>query len=78
MEQGNICIYAGDGNGSTLAALGRALQTAGRGKQVVLIRFMKGRELEEGEFLRRLEPEIRLFCFEKRSEEHTSELQSPS
>ncbi len=65
MEQGNICIYAGDGNGSTLAALGRALQTAGRGKQVVLIRFMKGRELEEGEFLRRLEPEIRLFCFEK-------------
>ena len=39
MEQGNICIYAGDGNGSTLAALGRALQTAGRGKQVVLIRL---------------------------------------
>ena len=35
------------------------------GKNVVIIQFLKGKGLEESEFLRRLEPEIKLFCFEK-------------
>ena len=65
MEQGRICIYSGDGHGKSPAALGRALLAASQGKQVVIIQFMKGKGLEESEFLKRLEPEIKLFRFEK-------------
>lgn len=65
MEQGKICIYSGDGHGKSPAALGRALQAASQGKQVVIIQFMKGKGLEESEFLKRLEPEIKFFRFEK-------------
>lgn len=65
MENGRICIYSGDGHGKSPAALGRALQAASQGKQVVIIQFMKGRGLDESEFLKRLEPEIKLFRFEK-------------
>lgn len=65
MEKGNVTIYSGDGRGKSPAALGRAVQTAVGGGSVVLIQFLKGRGLEESEFLRRLEPEIKLFRFEK-------------
>lgn len=65
MEHGRICIYSGDGHGKSPAALGRALLAASQGKQVVIIQFMKGKGLEESEFLKRLEPEIKLFRFEK-------------
>ncbi len=62
---GTIHIYSGDGHGKTPAALGRAVWMACHGKNVVIIQFLKGKGLEESEFLRRLEPEIKLFCFEK-------------
>lgn len=68
MEKGNVTIYSGDGRGKSPAALGRAIQTAVRGGNVVLIQFLKGRGLEDSEFLRRLEPEIKLFRFEKSDE----------
>lgn len=73
MERGNVYIYAGDGRGKSPAAIGRAVQTAGAGGSVVLIQFLKGRGLEDSEFLRRLEPEIKLFRFEK-SDENYEEL----
>lgn len=65
MEKGLIYIYTGDGRGKSPAALGRAIEAAVNGKQVVIIQFLKGRGLEESDFLRRLEPEIKLFRFEK-------------
>lgn len=65
MERGKICIYSGDGHGKSPAALGKALQAASQGKQVVIIQFMKGKGLDESEFLKRLEPEIKFFRFEK-------------
>lgn len=73
MEKGSVTIYSGDGRGKSPAALGRAVQTAVRGGCVVLIQFLKGRGLEESDFLRRLEPEIKLFRFEK-SDENFEEL----
>lgn len=73
MEKGSVTIYSGDGRGKSPAALGRAVQTAVGGGRVVLIQFLKGRGLEESEFLRRLEPEIKLFRFEK-SDENFEEL----
>ena len=68
-----IHIYTGDGRGKSPAALGRAEQAAARGEQVVIIQFLKGKGLEDTEFVRRLEPEIKLFRFEK-SDENYEEL----
>ena len=69
MEQGRIHIFTGDGRGKTPAAWGCALQAACEGKSIVIIQFLKGRGLEDSEFVRRLEPEIKLFRFEKAEED---------
>ncbi len=68
MAKGPIYIFSGQGKGKTSAAIGKAVQAATEGKSVVIIQFLKGRGLEDSEFLRRLEPEIKLFRFEKSGE----------
>ena len=65
MAEGKITVFTGEGRGKTSAALGMALQGAVRGENVVIIQFLKGRGLEDSEYLHRLEPEIKLFRFEK-------------
>lgn len=65
MAEGRVFIYTGEGHGKTPAALGIALQYASAGKRTVMIQFLKGKGLENTEFVRRLEPEIRIFRFEK-------------
>ncbi len=69
MEKGMIQIYSGEGHGKSPAALGRAVQAACRGEYVVIIQFLKGRGLTESEFAKRLEPEIKIFRFEKSTED---------
>ena len=66
MKQGLIHIYSGDGHGKSPAALGKAVMAAAAGERVVIIQFLKGRGLQDTEFIRRLEPEIKIFRFEKR------------
>jgi cob(I)alamin adenosyltransferase len=73
MEKGMIHIYTGDGRGKSPAALGRAVQAANAGKHVVIIQFLKGKGLCDSDFMRRLEPEIKIFHFEK-SDENFEEL----
>lgn len=73
MNKGNIYIYAGEGHGKSSAAWGRAIQAAVEGKKVVIIQFLKGKSLSDAEFIRRLEPEIKLIQFEK-SQENFEEL----
>ncbi len=73
MSNGLIHIYAGDGRGKSPAAIGRAVQAAAEGKRVVIIQFLKGKGLADSDFLRRMEPEIKLFHFEK-SDENFKEL----
>lgn len=68
MAEGLIYIYAGDGRGKSPAAIGRAVQAAIEGKHVVIIQFLKGKGLGDSDFLRRMEPEIKLFRFEKLDE----------
>lgn len=68
MNRGNIYIYSGDGHGKSPAAWGRAIQAATEGKTVVIIQFLKGKSMTKSEFLRRLEPEIKLIQFEKSAE----------
>lgn len=65
MAEGLIHIYAGDGRGKSPAALGRAVLAAAEGKRVVIIQFLKGKGLGDSDFLRRMEPEIKIFHFEK-------------
>ena len=72
MKKGMIQIYSGEGHGKSPAALGRAIQTACGGGSVVIIQFLKGRGLAETEFVKRLEPEIKLFRFEKSEEDFRS------
>ena len=73
MAKGLVYIYAGEGRGKFPAALGRALQAAMEGKNVVIIQFLKGNGMKSKDFLRRMEPEIKLFRFEK-SEGNFAEL----
>lgn len=65
MKQGMIHIYSGDGHGKTPAALGNAVMAAAAGKSVVIIQFLKGNGIKNSEFIARLEPEIKIFRFEK-------------
>ena len=73
MGRRRLQIYFGNGRGKTTAALGQAIREASGGKSVIIIQFLKGRGLTESEFVKRLEPEIKIFRFEK-SEEDFSQL----
>jgi cob(I)alamin adenosyltransferase len=72
MRKGMIHIYTGEGHGKSPAALGRAVQTACNGEDVVIIQFLKGRGLTDSSFVKRLEPEIKIFRFEKSEEDFGS------
>lgn len=72
MDKGLVTIFTGEGRGKTSAAIGRAIQAADAGKHVVIIQFLKGKGLKGSDFVRRLEPEIMLFCFEKSDERFAS------
>ena len=63
MEKGLIQVYSGEGHGKSAAALGRAIQVASAGEDVVIINFLKGYQNEA--FLKRMEPEVKIFRFEK-------------
>lgn len=72
---GTITVFAGSGHGKTPAALGEAVLRASTGGQVVIIQYLKGKSNSDTGFLERLEPEIRIFRFEK-SEDNFSDLDS--
>lgn len=65
MGQGLVHIYSGDGHGKSPAALGQAVLSAAAGEEVVIIQFLKGKGINDSEFISRLEPEIKIFRFEK-------------
>jgi len=68
MDKGTLQIYCGNGKGKTTAALGQAIREASKGKTVFIIQFLKGLDLEELSFIQRLEPEIKLFRFQRKDE----------
>lgn len=72
MKKGTIQVFSGEGHGKSAAVLGRAVQTACNGDNVVIIQFLKGKGLEESEFVKRLEPEVKIFRFEKSDEDFQS------
>lgn len=65
MIKGHTMIFCGDGKGKSMAALGKAMLAASHGKSVMIIQFLKEKENENIEYFKRLEPEIKLFRFER-------------
>ncbi len=49
----------------TTAALGQALRSVGAGYRVYMVQFLKGGKTGELEAARRLEPDFKIFRFEK-------------
>lgn len=66
MDKGIIQIYYGEGQGKTSAALGNAIRKASNGQSAYVVQFMKGQLGTE--YLTRLEPEVKVFRFERCSE----------
>lgn len=65
MEEGYVQVFCGNGDGKSSAALGKGLLSAIEGKKVIVVQFMKEKNDNETIFFQRLEPEIKLFRFEK-------------
>ena len=65
MAKGTVTIYGGTGHGKSPAAIGCGLIAAGEGSRVVIIQFLKGKGLTVNDYARRLEPELKVFRFER-------------
>lgn len=68
MDKKIVQVYFGQGKGKTTAAVGQCIRAASLGQQVIMIQFLKGKDSEEFSFLTKLEPDIKLFRFEKAHE----------
>ena len=68
MEKGSIQVYYGKGQGKSAAALGNAIRFAAEGRTTTIIQFLKS-ETNTLEYLCKLEPEIKLFRFERSEED---------
>lgn len=65
MERGLVQVYCGDGKGKTTAAIGQGIRGVGRGFKVIMIQFLKGGISGEMKSLAKLEPDFKVFRFEK-------------
>ena len=65
-EKGLTQIYCGPGKGKTSVAIGQAIRAVGYGKRAIVIQFLKGRATSRLDYLNAMEPEGRLFRFEKK------------
>ena len=65
MGKAHVTVFCGNGRGKTSAALGQGIFGASAGKSVIIIQFLKGKIGERIDCIKRLEPEIKAFCFEK-------------
>ena len=60
-----VSVYCGTGSGRSAAAIGQGVRHACSGKSVFVVRFLKGKASLELDYIKRLEPEIKQFCFDK-------------
>ena len=60
MSKGTIQVICGEGKGKTTAALGMGISALLKGQTVIMIQLLKACEI-----LERLEPELKIFRFEK-------------
>lgn len=69
-EEKIVQIYYGKGKGKTTAAMGQSIRAASKGLRTIIIQFLKGKDAKEFSYLQKLEPDIRLFCFQKAEESY--------
>lgn len=67
-EKKIVQIYYGNGKGKTTAAMGQSIRAASKGLRTIVIQFLKGKDSQEFSYLKKLEPDIKLFRFEKAEE----------
>lgn len=72
MKERVVQVYYGTGKGKTSAAVGQCIRAASLGQSVIIIQFLKGKDAEEFCFLSKLEPDIKLFRFEKENESYNN------
>ena len=67
MEREFTEVYCGSGKGKTTLAIGQCLRASAKGKSVIIIQFLKGRERRELDFLEDVDNlDFKIFRFEKR------------
>ena len=76
MDRRIVQVFYGPGKGKTSAAVGQCIRAASLGQSVIIIQFLKGNDAEEFNFLEKLEPDIKLFRFEKEKESFSELLAS--
>lgn len=65
MEKGLVQVYCGHGKGKTTAAIGLGIRALGSGLKVIMIQFLKHGNTGECQFIKTLEPQFKVFHFEK-------------
>ncbi|OOO00327.1 MAG: cob(I)yrinic acid a,c-diamide adenosyltransferase [Epulopiscium sp. Nele67-Bin004] len=65
MNTGLIQVYCGDGKGKSTAAIGLGIRAIGSGLKVIMIQFLKQDTTGEVKMLKTLEPNFKVFHFEK-------------
>lgn len=65
MDTGIVQVFFGDGKGKTSAAVGQALRELQDGQRFAMIQFLKGKVANEFQVLERLEPDVKIFRFDK-------------
>lgn len=66
MKHGNVEVICGTGLGKTALALGKGIAALTEQKRIIMIQFLKGSAKKEGlDQLRKLEPDFKVFRFEK-------------
>lgn len=60
-----VQVICGPGIGKTSAAIGYGIKGASAGKEVIIVQFLKGCDIDDYNLLSRLEPEIKLLSFER-------------
>lgn len=83
MENGLVQVYYGKGKGKTTAAIGLGIRAIGNNYKVMMIQFLKHDATGECSIIKELEPNFKIFHFEKRrgftwqlNEEEKQELKS--
>ena len=68
MKNNTIQVICGPGRGKSTAALGRGISVLTQNQTVIMVQFLKGAiDPRNMEVIKRLEPEFKLFRFEKTS-----------
>lgn len=66
MNKGTIQVICGEGKGKSTAAIGKGIGALLKGQTVIMIQFLKGcQDQISCDILKRLEPEMKIFRFEK-------------